>query len=456
MKQLTHLLSLALLLSLCTITSCRDERLDPLSALEQHSAAAQSSSRHLRLSLDANTIPLSYESPSGTRAIGLAFDPKHPKYLPHITLEQSSFETMIYIRKKGSTDIKDFFAATLRSEDWKTQTQTERGIHLDTRAPGQVHSTLDIEIPEGKNIPKPGEQWEVAAILGTSDLPAKPVFGEDHRIKNIFYVDQMRFAIAQEDAETGEIEHVKMDLPYYADWTTLELDKTATTLGGHLNFRCVGALVHYRLQRIYTDDQRQMEKRRLESLRNNPRPTPPGFIPAPVPSPHPGAPGVPPAPKAPGKPSALRSTPVNIPFGATMEVFEFTTNLGYWLGACDFSKQGGLHWAGREYNPPLNQWGYPTGRRGVHSITVPMLAEQPVHLLFFVVPHDHAPAVGSTILQPTVGYGSAHKLIREKTRPRDAHGPDTYYNSKLGAVVAGKVHYGQLYLHTYEVYSSPQ
>lgn len=342
----TKLTRLALLpLVLAGWTACQHQEGLPTSEPVRHEAAT---SQRLQLSLTAQTDPLTIvsmdgERPTGKpRTIGFRFDETHPKYLPHITIQQASFQTSLYLRKKGSADPADFIALTVGDATWKTRTETERGIYLASRAPEDAHSTIDFELPSGKHAPQAGEQWEIAAIMGEGDPNTSGAF--DPVKKSIYRIEAPRYAFTRESIETHKIFPTKMDIPYYSDWQDLQIDEHGT-LGVSLHFKCVGALFHYRL--IY----------RLQS------------------------PFAPPPGAKPGKP-----TDETVALGGTNPKLQFETNIADLAGACDFTESGGLHWVTKPF--PL-----------LHLDNVRMYEGAPTHLLIFGVPKSETVSAPRTVLK---------------------------------------------------------
>lgn len=408
-----------------------------LSACQQHDLPQTSptnttpeAGKSIELQFEGEALSFVYDQ-SQARMIGLAFDESHPKYLPHIDVQGASFNTILYFRKKGSTNPADFFTVTLKDSQWEVR-KFEKGadnvgkIYLST-LDGSTYAAPNLKVPAGKNAPVTGETWEIAAILGESDAPFS-VPGIQGKDDGVFWVQGPRIATAvSQNMVTKSLPKVTMNIPYYSAWKEITIEAGSTVqakFNAKLHFISAGALVHYRIERTLNSlDKANMDR---------------GILPS--------------------------SGPVHL---------LFSTNLGTLFGAGEF-RQGDndFHWVGLDRSQLTNDPNFTpiiSGWNTADHITQPdpsgyavpqfhFNGEAPVHILAFVVPAATAVANPLTTLKRYNDLGTKDHIGFHFLRKEEVTGSNDSYKSQidshLRAVERGKVHYGVLV--TKSLIPSPQ
>lgn len=417
MNKSSILRSASLALGLLFLGACQQ---NDLPQSEVTTTTQPTANQVISLAVEGAATPLVYNqtSKSQARTVGLKFDEQHAKYLPGLTLKNSTFKTIVYLRKKGSTDPADFYHVILSDTDWKTRKMKEGKIFIATYDENVSTSTgPTLAIPAGKHAPQPGETWEVAAILGESDAPFA-VSGIQGSGDGVYWMQGPRITVgASKDYVSKTLPEVKMNIPYYSPWKEYTVDSFGR-LQTKFSFVCAGSLIHYRLERILTE----MEK------------------------------------------AGRGWPPVPYPGGDMRPDLVFSTNLGTLFGACEF-RQGDndFHWVGLDresltkdpnftpfpvgprLNPATNQYEPAYATPDAYGYSIPsftLMGEAPAHILIFVVPSATAPASPLTTLKRHPDSAPSPSLARHGQAPGRNYGEKV--ESRLSAAVRGKVHFGLL------------
>ncbi|WP_455519350.1 hypothetical protein [Porphyromonas sp.] len=178
--------------------ACQHEDLSTPQQSTLDQTPKKSSGRTIQLSIsnDVN-LPAGLLKSIGRNVRFVLRDGEKNHLRPRIEFSLSSYQTKLYLRKKGSTDPKDIFSVTIEDGDWQVRDIQGNKIRLGAGTNG--NQLLEKEVPGGdpimpsdyypKNLPQAQkddagdvirdgngkivwEEWEAAAIVCEGDRPS--------------------------------------------------------------------------------------------------------------------------------------------------------------------------------------------------------------------------------------------------------------------------------------------
>ncbi|WP_455107420.1 hypothetical protein [Porphyromonas sp.] len=178
--------------------ACQHEDLSTPQQSTLDQTPKKSSGRTIQLSISTDVnLPAGLLKSIGRNVRFVLEDGKKNHLRPRIEFALSSYQTKLYLRKKGSTDPKDIFSVTIEDGDWQVRDIQGNKIRLGAGTNG--NQLLEKEVPSNdplipsdyypKNLPQAQtndagevvrdgngkivwEEWEAAAIVCEGDRPA--------------------------------------------------------------------------------------------------------------------------------------------------------------------------------------------------------------------------------------------------------------------------------------------